>query len=571
MPPAPFHPSLSKIGPRSLLMMALSLERNRAADDENHRSEERGNNMTSHHEARGTLSRRTFLTGAGAAAGMAALAGIAGCAPTTPAERKTDNARSTGSYEFAKRAKDVSDREQLATDVLIVGGGGAGICAALSAAENGAQVILAEKLSQLGGATILSGGAIPAVGTNQQTAAAVEDSIAAMATDILRPTNYTVRPDLVYTVAENAPSLIEWTERMGVVWNLDERGRFGQTARRMHIAEGTGEGLVSTLIKHMDKQDAIEQMLSFEIEGLVLDDSDAVVGAYGTHDGKKCAVTAKNTVLATSGFANNPDMIAQYCPETADAVKVVAMGATGESIKWAEELGVELQCMGAYQGHAFRGVDSNTTAGHQALATNGAIIVNARGERFVNEYGGYSDLSPHVLAQPEHIGYLCFTDIQASKSKEFAERQAAGHVQTGATAAELAAALGIDAAMLEKTFEAYQAGIEQGEDGFNRSRLPENFDGPYYAMKITGEIRHTQGGMPTDVAGHVIRPDDTLVAGLYAAGGCTEGYSCRAGSVYSSGNGLIQALLFGMIAGKRAATEDKDSAKLAVWEKKADE
>ncbi|MEG0376068.1 MAG: FAD-binding protein, partial [Raoultibacter sp.] len=477
------------------------------------------------------------------------------CAPASTPDKKAGSESSSAAYTYAKRQSEVKDREQLTTDVMIVGGGGAGICAALSAAENGAQVILAEKLSQLGGATALSGGAIPVVGTKQQIDAGVEDSFFAMATDILRPTNYTVRADLVYAVAENAKSLIEWTEKKGVVWKLDERGRFGQTARRMHIAEGTGEGLIATLVDYMKTQDAITQILSFEVEGLVLDDADTVVGVYGTNDGKKCAVTAKSTILATSGFANNPDMIAQYCPETADAVKVVAMGATGESIQWAEELGVELQCMGAYQGHAFRGVDSNTTAGHQALATNGAIIVNKNGERFVNEYGGYSDLSPHVLAQPDHIGYLCFTDIQAAKSKEFAERQSAGHVAIGATAAELAAALGIDAPTLEKTFEAYKEGIAKGEDGFNRSKLPENFDAPYYAMKITGEIRHTQGGMPTDIEGHVIRPDESPIPGLYAAGGCTEGFSCRAGSVYSSGNGLIQALLFGMIAGKNAAAE----------------
>lgn len=514
----------------------------------------------------GALSRRTFLAGAGTVAGMAALAGIAGCAPSAPSGGKAEDGEPSGSYAFAKKQADVADGEQLSTDVLVVGGGGAGLCAALSAAENGAQVILAEKLSQLGGATMLSGGAIPVVGTRQQVEAGVQDSTFAMATDILRPTNYTVRPDLVHTVAENAKDLIEWTERMGVVWNLDERGRFGQTARRMHIAEGTGEGLVAKLIEHMGAQDAITQMLSFEIEGLVLDDSDAVAGAYGTHDGKACTITARNVVLATSGFANNPDMIARYCPETAEAVKVVAMGATGEGIEWAEELGVELQCMGAYQGHAFRGVDSNTTAGHQALATNGAIIVNSNGERFVNEYGGYSDLSPHVLAQPGHIGYLCFTDAQAEKSKEFPERQAAGFVVTGATAPELADALGIEPAALERTFEAYRQGIEKGEDDFNRSRLPESFDGPYHAMKITGEIRHTQGGMPTDVAGHVVRPDESLIPGLYAAGGCTEGFSCRAGSVYSSGNGLIQALLFGMIAGRNAALEEKGSAQVAVWE-----
>lgn len=524
---------------------------------------EKGGKMSKQNKA---LTRRTFLAGPGATAGMAALASITGCAPASPAEKKDKSEKAGGAYEFTKKQSEVSDREQLSADVLVIGGGGAGICAALSAAENGANVILAEKVSKLGGATALSGGAIPAVGTKQQTEAGVEDSVTAMSTDILRPTNYTVRPDLVYTVAENAKSLVEWTEKMGVVWKLDERGRFGQIARRMHIAEGTGAGLVDKLVAFMSTQKNITQMLSLEIEGLVVDDSGAVAGAYGKYDGKKCAIAAKNTILATSGFANNPEMIEQYCPETKDAVKVVAMGATGEGIKWAEELGASLQCMGAYQGHAFHGVDSKTTAGHQALATNGAIIVNTKGNRFMNEYGGYSDLSPHVLAQPDHIGYLCFTDIQASKSKEFPERLSAGCVKTGATATELANALGIDAGALEKTFKAYKEGIEKGEDSFNRSKLPDNFEGPYYAMKLTGEIRHTQGGMSTDVAGHVLRADKTLIPGLYAAGGCTEGYSCRAGSVYSSGNGLIQALLYGMIAGKYAATEDKDTAQLATWD-----
>ena len=92
----------------------------------------------------------------------------------------------------------------------------------------------------------------------------------------------------------------------------------------------------------------------------------------------------------------------------------------------------------------------------------------------------------------------------------------------GASSAELAAAIGTDAATLEKTIAEYQAAIEKGEDKFNRSHLPESFDGPYYAVRVTGEIRHTQGGMATDLAGHVLRADKSLIKGLYAAGGCTE-------------------------------------------------
>jgi fumarate reductase flavoprotein subunit len=140
-------------------------------------------------------------------------------------------------------------------------------------------------------------------------------------------------------------------------------------------------------------------------------------------------------------------------------------------------------------------------------------------------------------------------------------------VKTGASATELATSIGVNAATLEKTFEEYQAAITKGEDKLNRSHLPVNFDGPYYALKITGEIRHTQGGMSTDVVGHVLRRDKSIVSGLYAAGGCTEGFSSRGGAAYMSGNGLIQALVFGKIAGETAATEDKADAALVEWTK----
>ena len=465
------------------------------------------------------------------------------------------------------RKSEVSDRQVTETDVLVIGGGGAGICAALSAVEQGASVVLCEKMSVLGGATMLSSGKIPAVGTRQQAEMGASDSVGACAMDIMRPSNYSVRPDLVYTVAEQSKDIVEWTEGHGAVWTLDSALYYGQTAYRMHTTENAGQGLIDALAASMDKEDAITQMLSCEIQGLVLDDDgEAIVGAYGKSGSKEVAVFARNTVLASSGFANNPDMLAQYCPEAVDAFKMVAPGATGEGILWAQELGAELQNMGAYQGHAFHGVDNGQTL-EQGVANNGGIMVNLEGNRFMNEYGGYSEMSPHVLAQTDHIAFLCFTDAQVEKSAKFSGWDEAGIIMKGADAHELAAAIGVDAAKLEKTFAEYREAIAKGEDKFNRSHLPASFDGPYYAVKATGEIRHTQGGMATDVRGHVLRPDKSVIAGLYAAGGCTEGFSSRGGAAYMSGNGLIQALVFGKIAGAAAATEEPGSATYAEWTK----
>ena len=493
------------------------------------------------------------------AATLAASGVFAACAsaPALAAEKPWEQT----SPVFARTLAEMGDRAAKDCDVLVIGGGGAGICAALSAAEQGARVIIAEKMGYFGGATIMSSGKIPAVGTRLQAERGVSDSIGACAMDIFRPSNYSVRPDLVYTVVENSNDIIEWTAERGVVWTLDETLYFGQTAHRMHTADGTGAGLVNPLVAAMDAEAAIEQLLDCPLQGLLIDD-DAVVGAY-YDDG---VITARATVLATSGFGNNPQMLSQYCPEAVPAVPVVAPGATGEGILWAAELGAALQNMGAYQGHAFHCIDNGTT-GEQGIANNGGIMVNLEGNRFMNEYGGYSELSPHVLAQTDHVAFLCFNDIQAQKSAKLAGWQEAGIVYMGQTATDLADAIGVPAERLAATFADYQEGIEKGEGRFNRTKLPEHFDGPYYAVRQTGEIRHTQGGAVTDVVGHVLRADGTPIKGLYAAGGCTEGYSSRGGAAYMSGNGLIQALVYGKLAGACAATEDPQNPQVATWEK----
>ncbi len=505
-----------------------------------------------------SITRRGFL-------GTAGVAGVAMATCAAPFAHADEAAPAAG-YTYAKTPDDVAGFTQIETDVFVIGGGGAGICAALAAAENGANVVLAEKSGILGGATTLSGGKIPAVGTKQQVDLGEEDSVGACAMDIFRPNNYSVREDLVYTVAEKGKDMIEWTEGFGVVWTIMDSLYYGQTAYRMHNADGNGAGLTEKLIAAMEANSAITTMMNCEVKGLIVD-GDTVVGGYGTDEsGADVAIVAKNTVLASSGFGNNPDMLAQYCPEAVPAVKIVAPGATGEGILWGAELGAELQNMGSWQGYAFHDVDNDGTV-EQTLLDNGGIFVNPEGNRFCNEYDGYSELTPHILAQTDHIAYLCFTDIQVEQSAGFAGWQEEGIVYQGDTAEDLAAAIGVDPAKLAKTFADYQAGIENGLDKFNRCKFPANFDGPYYALKVTGEIRHTQGGIVTDVACHALRADKSLIKGLYAAGGCTEGFSSRGGAAYMSGNGLIQALVFGKIAGEKAATEDPASAELAVWEK----
>ncbi len=442
----------------------------------------------------------------------------------------------------------------LTTDVVVVGGGGAGISAALAASQQGAKVILLEKVGYLGGATLMSGGIVPAVGTKQQIEAGIDDSVEWFIRDMMRPSNYSVRGDLVRTVAEQAKGVIEWMESMGVTFNIITNALYyGQSNYRMHLADGSGKGMTEALINHLTQDGNITVLLNTPGTGLVTNGANEVIGVTAQGKDGEMTILANNVVLATSGFAANKEMVNKYIPEVANAQPFYAAGATGEGILWGQQLGAAVANMGSYQGHAFYGVGYGTV--DQGIANRGGILVNTNGVRFCNEYGGYSELTPHVLAQPGGVAWLVFDDVNAQNTTRLPQFTEAGIVKTGATAAELAAAIEVNPAVLEATVTAYQASIERGEDEFNRTKLPATFNGPYYAIQITGDLRHTQGGLVTDTNARVLREDGSLIPGLYAAGGVTEGFSSEGGAAYMSGNGLLQALIFGKIAGENAATE----------------
>lgn len=146
-----------------------------------------------------------------------------------------------------------------------------------------------------------------------------------------------------------------------------------------------------------------------------------------------------------------------------------------------------------------------------------------------------------------------------------------GIVFKAETIDDLAAAIGVDPAVMNKTVSQYQAGIEKGEDLYNRTKLPANFDGPYYAIKITGEIRHTQGGIATDVDAHALREDGSVIQGLYAAGGCTEGFSSGDGAAYMSGNGLLQAMILGKLPASKRQPNSGEKSRLFNGQKPDDQ
>ncbi|MFI3258324.1 MAG: FAD-binding protein, partial [Spirochaetales bacterium] len=193
------------------------------------------------------------------------------------------------------------------------------------------------------------------------------------------------------------------------------------------------------------------------------------------------------------------------------------------------------------------------------------ILVNQTGDRFTNEHMGYSELAPHVLAQPGNYAYMIINQDNATQTASFESYLEKNIVISANTAEELAEKLNLNTDIFLETVREYQEGIVKGEDRFNRTNMPAHFNGPYHAIKITGDIRHTQGGLVTDIAGHVLREDGSLIKGLYAAGGVTESFSSVAGPGYMSGNGLLQAFVFGREAGFAASKETPNTATVVNW------
>ncbi|MGF6907943.1 flavocytochrome c [Fusobacterium sp. PH5-44] len=446
-----------------------------------------------------------------------------------------------------------TNTEILKTDVVVVGGGGAGLTAALFAAENGANVILIEKTGNLGGATLMSAGIIPATGTRQQIEAKLDDSVDNFQLDIFRAANYSQNKELVETVAAEAKTVIEWLESLDVKFKLITNALYyGQSNYRMHIAEGSGVGMTQKIIDAVNRNSKIKVMTLTSGTGLIIDNEKVIGLKAKSSSGQIYDIQSAKVILATSGFASNKEMLKKYIPEIVNAYPLTAPGATGEGIIWGQELGAQIKNMHAYQGHGVFNLKTKSSM-DLSILSKGGILVNKSGKRFTNEIMGYSELTPHVVNQTDATSFMIFNETVAKNTKNFENYKGNGIVLEGKTVETLAKAMNVDEKELIKTFNIYKDGITKGEDVFNRTKLPRDFEGPYYAIEITGDLRHTQGGLVITVDGEVKKENGEIIPNLYAAGGVSEGFSSAGGPNYMSGNGLLQAFVFGRRAGISAA------------------
>jgi fumarate reductase flavoprotein subunit len=327
----------------------------------------------------------------------------------------------------------------------------------------------------------------------------------------------------------------------------------------MHaVPARTGAALMGALLSAVAAA-GVDIVTDAHVTDLIADDKGAVRGLrLRRPDGSTDSVGCKALVLACSGFGGNEGMVAQFIPEMADARYFGHAGNQGDAVRWGQALGAAVKHMGAYQGHGSVAVPQEALI-TWALMMEGGFQVNARGERFSNEHSGYSEQAVSVLAQPGRLAWNIYDQRLHELGMTFEDYRnacAAGAARNAETIEDLARLCGLPSASLAATLrEAGNLAAGRARDRFGRDFTGKpQLHPPFYAVKVTGALFHTQGGLAIDTRTRVLRPNGTAIARLFAGGGAACGLSGTTVDGYLSGNGLLTAIVLGRIAGQSAAS-----------------
>lgn len=503
-------------------------------------------------------------------------------------------------YQTKASASATEDTEETA-DIVIVGAGGAGMTAAITAVNAGSSVIVVESQAMVGGNSARSTGGLNAAGTEAQQqntfdeAAGVEktlasavdkyadnetitalaakvkdqwdayqsnpsgyfDSVELMELDTMIGGKGINNPELVQTLCANSSDAIDWLASINA--NLTSVSSFGgASVKRIHRpvnAEGKTVAVGSYLIPILEKtlSDAgVQVMLNTTADSILVDDKGNAVGitAKGA-DGQTVTIHASAVILATGGFGANLDMVAELKPELKGFMTTNAPGAQGQGIVMAEAVGAGVVDMDQIQIHPTVQFDSAALI-TEGLRGDGAILVNAEGKRFIDEVGTRDVVSAAEIAQTGSYSWLIIDQKMVDASSVIQGYISKGYTISGETAEELAAAINVDSASLAETLKTWNAAVAAESDPeFNRTSFAEPLDtAPYYAIKVTAGVHHTMGGLTISPNTEVLNTEGNVIPGLYAAGEITGGVH---GANRLGGNAVTDFVVFGRIAGTNAS------------------
>ena len=444
--------------------------------------------------------------------------------------------------------------------VAIVGAGACGLTAALALHRLGIDCAVLERDAFARGSTALSSGFIPAPGTRAQKTLGIEDSAEQFVADIQAKSHGRSAPLLALAYARAiGPALDALDAAHAIPWQVLDGFLYpGHRNYRMHcVPEKTGAGLMSRLLAAADSC-AIPVLTQARVTELWCDAEQRVQGVgFVRPDGRTEQLRCDVVLLACNGFGGDPDLVRELLPEMATASYAGHAGNDGSAVRWGRAIGAQLADLSAYQGHGSWAVPQGALISW-ALMMEGAIQVNALGRRFHDETQGYSEAAVQVLAQPGGVAWNVFDDdllAFAQQFPDFVEAQAAGAVQHCGDVQTLARLIGCPPTALQTTLDQCGAGLE-AETGRHLQRALRP---PLHAIRVTGALFHTQGGLDINPAMQVLRSGGAAFPNLLAAGGAARGVSGNAVWGYLSGNGLLSAMAGGHIAAHTAYQMIKDA------------
>lgn len=448
-------------------------------------------------------------------------------------------------------------------DVIVIGAGGAGLTAGITAAENGKSVIVLEKMPIAGGNTLISGGEYAAPMNWIQEEDNLEDRSDLFFEDVMKGGDNESDPALVQVLADKALEGAYWLkDEVGMIFE-DYMLFFGghSVMRSLVPKNATGYEMISKLTAKLEATGS-PLHLNTEATELLEDENGRIVGVKATYHDETITYHARNgVILASGGFGYNKEMRTKYNPEmNENYLSTNSVGSTGDGILMAEKVGAELLDMQYIQAYPTCDAQSGALLYVGDVRLEGrSILVNKEGKRFVEELDRRDVISNAVLAQTDGVSYMFWDESAMVDSKvnikhasEYNGLLARKQLVKADTLEEAADFFGIDKNELRKTVENYNQYAQDGKDlEFNkRGTLVPFGDGPYYIMVSKPAIHHTMGGVKINTSAEVVSEDGSIIDGLFAAGevvGDIHGTN-RLGS-----DAITDITVFGRIAGESAS------------------
>ncbi len=425
--------------------------------------------------------------------------------------------------------------------VAVIGAGACGLTAALAARDEGAEVVVLERDPLPRGSTAMSSGMIPACNTSMQKSAGIEDdSPALMAADIQRKANGRADAEMLEAICGESGPALDWlTGRHGLTLELvNGPPHPGHSVQRTHAPPSRlGEDLSDDLARAV-RAAGIDIITSARVTDLFNKGGTITGLQYNRPDGSAENLGVGALVLACCGFGGDPALVEKYIPEMAGAVYYGHEGNRGDAVRWGSELGAAMADMGAYQGHGSVAVPHAAIVSW-SLMNGGGILVNNQGRRFANESEGSSETAAAVVAQPDAQAWAVIDHRLHEGAMKFADyRHLAdlGAVRGGGDAAALAESCGLPPGELKAALS-----------------KAKGLSPPYNAIRVTGALLQTQGGLAVDQCARVLSEKGEPLPNLFAGGGAARGVSGPDGRGYLSCNGLLTAVTLGRISGREAA------------------